>query len=225
MANAELQHLKEIAAKLGLDHSPNIGGETLKGKIKDFCLNTGVALDDESLDGIFSENPIATDYVSETNAPNMTSDTSQTNSTENMQPNSAEIEKLANLTFASADRKHAEKEEHDVQKRAMKLVRCIITCNNPNKRSYTGEIFCVRNKAISMVKKMVPFNVPTHVPQILLNMIREKQLQHFTAKRLPNGIESKDVKLVPEYNIEILPPLTSEEFNAIKQKQLAEGNN
>ena len=206
MASAELQHLKDIAAKLGLEHSPNIGVETLKGKIRDFCEQTGIALDDESL------------------LSDMTSDMSQANSVSNVVSNDKEIEKLANLTFASADRKQAEKEEHDVQKRAMKLVRCIITCNNPNKRSYQGEIFCVRNKSIDMVKKMVPFNVPTHVPQILLNMIKEKQLQHFTAKRLPNGIESKTVKLVPEYNIEILPPLTPEEFNAIKQKQLAEGN-
>ena len=225
MASAELQHLKEIAAKLGLEHSPNIGVETLKGKIRDFCVQTGVALDDESLEGIFSESESYTDAEEISNTSETMDESSQSKLMQNAQKNSNEIERLANLTFASADKKQAEKEEHDVQKRAMKLVRCIITCNNPNKRSYQGEIFCVRNKSIDMVKKMVPFNVPTHVPQILLNMIKEKQLQHFTAKRLPNGIESKTVKLVPEYNIEILPPLTSEEFNAIKQKQLAEGSN
>ena len=224
MASAELQHLKEIAAKLGLEHSPNIGVETLRGKIRDYCGTLNMPLDDEALEGIFSENPIATDNESETKLSETIDNSSQTNSISNVSTTDNEIEKLANLTFASADRKQAEKEEHDVQKKAMKLVRCIITCNNPNKRSYQGEIFCVRNKSVDMVKKMVPFNVPTHVPQILLNMIKEKQLQHFTAKRLPNGIESKTVKLVPEYNIEILPPLTAEEFNAIKQKQLAEGN-
>ncbi len=225
MASAELQHLKEIAAKLGLEHSPNIGVETLKGKIRDFCVQTGVALDDESLEGIFSESESYTDAEEISNTSETMDESSQPKLMQNAQKNSNEIERLANLTFASADKKQAEKEEHNVQKRAMKLVRCIITCNNPNKRSYQGEIFCVRNKSIDMVKEMVPFNVPTHVPLILLNMIKEKQLQHFPAKRLPNGIESKSVKLVPEYNIEILPPLTSEEFNAIKQKQLAEGSN
>ena len=225
MASVELQHLKEIAAKLGLDHSPNIGVETLKAKIKDFCTQTGVALDDESLEGIFSESSTDTAIDESTNASETMDESSQPKLIQNAQQDSDEIKKLANLTFAGAAKKQAEKEHQTAYKRAMKLVRCIITCNNPNKRNYTGEIFCVRNKSIEMVKKMVPFNVPTHVPQIILNMIKEKQLQHFTAKKLPNGIESKTVKLVPEYNIDILPPLTADEFNAIRQRQLAEGNN
>lgn len=224
MASAEIQHLKEIAAKLGLEHSPNIGAETLLNKIRDFCMQTGMSLEDESLEGIFSESAITVANTSEANTSNMNNLSSESNSMKNTDTSRAEIEKLSKLTFEGAAKVHAQEEKMTVQKKAMKLVRCRIACNNPNKRSYQGEIFAVRNNVIPEVKKFIPFNVATHVPQIILNMIQEKQLQTFISKRLPNGIETKVTKLVPEYNIEILPPLTAEEFNAIKQKQLAEGN-
>lgn len=216
MTNVELQTLKNIASNIGLEHSPNIGIETLKEKIKDFCQQNSISLEDEVLEGIF-----ATDKEKSGNSPQTTSTSSDTETKTNVSP---EIARLQKLTFAGAAEAHAKEEKQTAYKRAMKLVRVRISCNNPNKRSYQGEIFCVRNKAIDMVKKFVPFGTPTHVPQIILNMIKEKQLQQFTSKRLPNGIESKNVKLVPEYNVEILPPLTTEEFNAIRQKQLAEGN-
>ena len=138
---------------------------------------------------------------------------------------SEEIEKLKGMTFEEADKRHIESEEKTVWKKAMKLVRVQISCNNPNKTSYQGEIFSARNKFIPEVKKFVPFNVPTHVPQILLNMIKEKKLQTFVTEKLPNGMQTKRSKLVPEYSITVLSPLTPEEFNAIRQKQLAEGNN
>jgi hypothetical protein len=105
----------------------------------------------------------------------------------------------------------------------MKLVRCTITCNNKNKTNYVGEIFSVRNAVLPEVKKMVPFGVITHIPSILLNVIKEKKYQMFKVKKLPNGITTKESYLIPEYNIQVHPPITSEELEAIKQKQLAEG--
>ena len=107
---------------------------------------------------------------------------------------------------------------------ANKLVRVRITCNNPNKTNYTSEIFCVRNDKVAEIKKAVPFGVAWHVPRMLLNMIEEKQFQKFEKKRV-NGNQITTTKLMPEYTIEYLPPLTEEEFEAIRQKQLAEGLN
>lgn len=130
---------------------------------------------------------------------------------------------LSKVTFADLEKESNATNTSNALKEAMKLVRCTISCNNPNKASYTGDIFCVQNAKLPEVKKFVPFNVPTHVPSILLNMIREKQCQKFVSKRLPNGQQATESKLVPEYNIQILPPLTKEELEAIKQKQLAEG--
>ena len=134
-----------------------------------------------------------------------------------------ELEKLSQLTFAKLEQGHALLNEHDVLKKATKLVRCIITCNDRTKTALPGEIFSVRNANIPEQKKYIPFNVPTHVPQIILNAIREKNYTHFKKVRLPIGIESTKAEYLPAYNIQILPPLTSEEYNAIRQKQLAEG--
>lgn len=207
MADVSIQQLKEIAAELGLEHSPNIGRDTLKTKIKEYCIENNISLEDDVLDGIFTEPVINT-------SSKVVEVTPEYNS---------EIEALKHLTFASAAKAHAEENKHNAYKKAMKLVRCIVTCNDKNKSAYSGDIFFVRNKDISGVKKFIPFNVPTHIPQILFNVLKEKQLQTFVTKRLPNGMETKISRLVPMYNIDILPPLTTEEFNSIRQKQLAEG--
>ena len=133
--------------------------------------------------------------------------------------------KLATMSFAELEQKKNEKDKEKYSKEALRLVRCIITCNNKNKTSYSGEIFSARNAVIDEVKKFIPFNVPTHVPTILLNMIKEKQLQMFKKEKLSNGTVVTRSYLTPEYNIQELPPLTASEFEAIKQKQLAEGRN
>lgn len=108
---------------------------------------------------------------------------------------------------------------------AMKLVRCIITCNNKNKTAYTGDIFCAGNGSMPPVKKFVQFGTPYHVPQIILNSIKEKKYNVFHKERLAGGGTKTVAKEVPEYNIQILDPLTPEEIESIKKKQLAEGLN
>ena len=143
--------------------------------------------------------------------------TESTNTSENE-------EKAKKITFASLESKHKVTDPKEVLKHATKLVRCIITCNNTVKASLPGEIFSVRNSLIPEQKKFISFNTPTHVPQMMLNMIKEKKYQHFTKKRLPNGQFTTEAKLLPEYNVQELPPLTEDEYMAIRQKQLAEGN-
>lgn len=133
--------------------------------------------------------------------------------------------KLAVMSFEELEQKKNAEKKAKHSKEALKLVRCIVTCNNKNKTSYSGEIFSARNAVIDEVKKYIPFNVPTHVPTILLNMIREKQLQMFKKEKLNNGTTVTRSYLTPEYNIQELPPLTAAELEAIKQKQLAEGRN
>ena len=42
-------------------------------------------------------------------------------------------------------------------------------------------------------------------------------------EKTPKGFEITRAKLMPEFNIEILPPLSTEEYNAIRNSQLARG--
>lgn len=217
----ELQFLKELADKLGCSYHHNVGAEKLYKQLDDYCIeNFGKSVDvyisgSEESSTPDDQSTGKTENVSE--KPNM--------SDSKVSPKASDdVEMLKNLTFSEAAKNQAEAHKQTVFKRAMKLVRCQITCNNPNKRNYQGEIFSARNSMINEVKKYVPFNVPTHIPSILFNMIKEKQLQTFYIEKV-NGNQIKRVKLIPEYNIQELPPLTTEEYNAIRQKQLAEGGN
>lgn len=218
----ELQFLKELADKLGFSYHHNIGPDKLYKQLDDYCIETlGYPLEayikgkDES-----STEPEKTSQ----NANMSDSEVSKPVEQPKAKSDNSDVELLKNLTFSEAAKKGAEAHKQSMFKRAMKLVRCTISCNNPNKRNFQGDIFSARNASIDEVKKFIPFNTPTHVPAILLNMIKEKQLQTFYTEKV-NGNQIKRVKLVPEYNVQELPPLTTEEYNAIRQKQLAEGGN
>lgn len=107
----------------------------------------------------------------------------------------------------------------EARNRALKLVRCRITCMNPNKREWEGEIFTAGNSAIGTIKKMVPFNTVFHVPQILLNMIDERKCQVFYSEKSANGQTIRKGKLIKEFGVEILPSLTEKELKALAQRQ------
>lgn len=109
-------------------------------------------------------------------------------------------------------------------KEAMRLVRCRVTCMNPNKREWEGEILTASN-AIASAKKYVPFNgEPYHVPRILLNMMMERKCQVFKTVPGPRGNKVRKGHLIPEFSIEILPDLTPAEASELaKQQALAAG--
>lgn len=107
------------------------------------------------------------------------------------------------------------------KKEALKLLRVRVTCNNPNKTAYKGDIIVVANNDGVVYKKFVPFNVKYHIPQIIYNTMVEKQcLKAYTDTT--SGVPKVIKRMIPEYSIEVLTPITTEELNAIKQRQLAD---
>lgn len=109
---------------------------------------------------------------------------------------------------------------------AEKLVRIRITCMNPAKKEFPGEIFTVSNKLVGTQKKFIPFTGHEegyHVPQMILNVLKERKFQQFTNVKLPNGDISRKGKLVKEFAIEILPPLTQAELKDLAKAQAAAG--
>ena len=105
------------------------------------------------------------------------------------------------------------------RKEASELVRVSVTCMNPNKREWEGELFCVGNAVIGTYKKMVPFDVEWHVPRVVLNAIKERQTQVFVTKRDERGRQIREGKLIREYNIAELPPLSEKELKELGQRQ------
>lgn len=103
----------------------------------------------------------------------------------------------------------------------LRLVRIRVACMNPVKANMKGDIFSVGNSEIGMIKKFVPFNAEQgwHVPNMILQEMRNKKfVSHYDVK-IGNKVVTK-TKLIPEYSIEILDPLTPEELKDLANRQL-----
>lgn len=105
-----------------------------------------------------------------------------------------------------------------------KLVRIRLTCMNPMKTSWNGEIFTVSNRYVN-IKRFVPFNAPDgwHVEAMLLKMIKERKCQVFYTERV-NGAKVRKNKEINEFSVEVLPALTEEELAELAAKQSAGKN-
>jgi hypothetical protein len=103
----------------------------------------------------------------------------------------------------------------------LKLIRIRLSCLNPAKKEWDGEIFTVGNSLMGSITKFVPFNADEgyHVPQILLNQLKDRQCQVFTTVKNSRGEKERKGKLIKEFAIEILPPLTQEELDELARKQ------
>ena len=104
---------------------------------------------------------------------------------------------------------------------ALKLVRIRLTCLNPAKKEWDGEIITVGNSLIGSVKKFVPFNADDgwHVPHVLYQQLKERQCQVFYTATDARGNKVRKGKLIKEFAIEVLPPLTKEELEELARRQ------
>lgn len=112
-----------------------------------------------------------------------------------------------------------------LRKNAAKLIRVNVTCMNPAKKEWEGEIFTAGNSIVGTHKKYVPFNTEDgwHVPQIILNQILQRKCQVFYSAKDDRGNKIRKGKQIKEFAVEILPPLTPEELKDLAQRQ-AMGN-
>ena len=104
---------------------------------------------------------------------------------------------------------------------ALKLVRIRLTCLNPAKKEWEGEIITVGNSLIGSVKKFVPFNADDgwHVPYVIYQQLKERQCQIFYTATDARGNKVRKGKLIKEFAIEVLPPLTKEELEELARRQ------
>lgn len=105
--------------------------------------------------------------------------------------------------------------------KAEEMVRVRVTCMNPIKASLPGEFFSVGSNKLGNFMKMVPFNAPDgwHVPRILYNHIKNKKYAVRKTVKQPGQREYTTDVLVPEYAVEVLPPLTEKELAELKTLQ------
>lgn len=113
---------------------------------------------------------------------------------------------------------------HEMKMQAMALKRVRIDNLNPAKADLEGEYFSVGNDIIGNVRRFIPYGEKTHegwhVPQILLDHLKERQFQHIKTKRDPRtGQITVETSMRTEFQITELPPLTQGEVNALAAAQ------
>jgi len=102
------------------------------------------------------------------------------------------------------------------------LRRVRIQCMNPAKREWPGEIISVGSAKHGTFKKFIPFNgEPYHVPQIIYDVLKERQCTLFKTERNADGRGGtrRVGYQAPEFAIQDLPPLTKEELEHLREKQ------
>ena len=107
-----------------------------------------------------------------------------------------------------------------LRREAGKLVRVVVTCMNPQKREWEGEIFTASNSIVSM-KKFIPFNNEEgwHIPQFILNIIEERKCQIWVNKKNERGQTTKVSKMIKEFQVTNLTPLTLAEIKELAKEQ------
>lgn len=115
------------------------------------------------------------------------------------------------------------KSERKSRKRreASELVRIRVTCMNPFKKEWEGEIFTAGNSSVGTFKKYVPFNADEgwHVPRIIYNQMVDRQCQIFVTRKDGRGNSVREGKLIKEFAIEVLPQLTASELTELARRQ------
>lgn len=113
----------------------------------------------------------------------------------------------------------------DMHTNQMALVRVRISCLNPAKAQIKGEIITVANRYLGTVRKFVPFGEATdngyHIPRVLLNELKSRRFNSVSTKKGPNGQLLPVQRLVPEFAIEELEPLSMEELDKLAAAQMA----
>lgn len=132
----------------------------------------------------------------------------------------AEDEPKAPATQAASASVESERARR--RREASELVRIRVTCMNPLKKEWEGEIFTAGNSTVGTFKKYVPFNNDEgwHVPRMIYNQLVERQCQVFYAAKDGRGNTVRKGKLIKEFAIEVLPPLTEEELKDLAQRQM-----
>jgi len=130
-----------------------------------------------------------------------------------------------NVAFMTHAEYLAEQKLYD-RKNASLLVRCNITCMNPDKSEWAGEIFSVGSAKLGTFKKYIPFNVDNgyHIPYIMYLAIKERKYTTYSTVNGLNGRKVRKGRLVNEFAIEVLPPMTPEEMSELVQQQALAGS-
>lgn len=232
----ELDMLKQRARVMGIPFSNNIGLEALRAKVN-------AKLDAESDDSQANEDPnVANDVGVANQEKQADASTSDVDKDAEIAALQAKLAALTNAPVASAPakvvtapaasakltpRQAANARRQELYNEQMKLVRLRIQNLNPNKANLPGEIFVVANRVLGAVKKYIPYGEQTdngyHVPNWVYEQLKEREFQSIKVTKDSRGREKVETRMVREFALEVLPPLTERELAQLAAAQAAAG--
>ena len=110
-----------------------------------------------------------------------------------------------------------------LMKEAKILKRVLIINQNPTKKEWGGEYIGVSNSAIGTIKRYVPFDLETHVEDIILKQIKTRKMTRFYTEKNELGQKVRKFRLVPEFSVSMLDPLTPAELKQLADDQVKRG--
>jgi len=194
-----LELLKDKAKTLGINFNPSIGYTKLEERINDFEMDNSKEVIEE-IDESYKA------YIIK----------------------ASKAAKAIKSTSAKATlRKGMTQQELKVSimKEANRLVRCSITCLDPSKKDIPGQVFGIRNGKIPLIKKFVPYDGrTTHLPNIFINHLKEKEFQYFRlVLNKDTGDKERKSFIGKMFSVSILSDMTEEELETLAEAQLAAG--
>lgn len=121
----------------------------------------------------------------------------------------------------------SEYEQHmrdEMKRTKLRLIRCRVSNLNPAKNDVRGEIITVANKYLGTVRKFIPFGEQTdggyHIPQVLVDELNTRKFQQVKTKRVKGQLVNES-RMVKEFAIEVMPPLTEDELRQLGDRQAA----
>lgn len=106
------------------------------------------------------------------------------------------------------------------KKNLNRLIRCRVTCMNPAKRAWEGEIISVGSAKNGTFKKFIPFDGREwHIPKVIYDELLDRKCTVWSNGKDSRGRTIRKGRLVPEFSVQVLDPLTRQELDDLKKQQ------
>ena len=108
----------------------------------------------------------------------------------------------------------------DRKKNLNRLIRCRVTCMNPAKRAWEGEIISVGSAKNGTFKKFIPFDGREwHIPKVIYDELLDRKCTVWSNGKDSRGRTIRKGRLVSEFSVQVLEPLTRQELDDLKKQQ------
>lgn len=217
----ELTALKEKADLVGLRYHPNIGLDTLRERYEAHIAATsapkGPAADEAPAPVV--QAPVVEEQLVVPQTPAAPQPVAPVA----LKKKTMTPKEHADFVSVGPDDETAGARRMRLKRHALELIRIRVTCMNPAKKEWEGEIFAAGNSTVGTVTKYVPFNLDEgyHVTRIMYNVIRDRQAQIFVTVKNEKGAKVRTGKMIKEFAVEVMDPLTEEDLEVLKADQLA----